>query len=72
MSSAEQVAAAKDAAVEAFGKVDILVHNAAIYPIRPFVEILFEEWRKVMSVNLDSAYHLLHELIPGGGAQAPD
>jgi NAD(P)-dependent dehydrogenase (short-subunit alcohol dehydrogenase family) len=53
------------AAFEAFGKVDILVHNAGIYPITMFADMSFEDWRKVLSVNLDSMYHVCHEFLPG-------
>ena len=65
VSSGEAVAAAAAAARESFGTVDILVHNAGIYPICEFKDMTFEEWRKVLSVNLDSAFHLCHELLPG-------
>jgi NAD(P)-dependent dehydrogenase (short-subunit alcohol dehydrogenase family) len=65
VSSAEAVAAAAAAARERFGGVDILVHNAGIYPICEFKDMSFEDWRKVLSVNLDSAFHLCHELLPG-------
>jgi 3-oxoacyl-[acyl-carrier protein] reductase len=34
------------------GGVDILVNNAAIYPLRPWTEIEEEEWDRVMAVNL--------------------
>lgn len=65
VSSGEAVAAAAAAAKERFGGVDILVHNAGIYPICEFKDMSFEDWRKVLSVNLDSAFHLCHELLPG-------
>jgi NAD(P)-dependent dehydrogenase (short-subunit alcohol dehydrogenase family) len=64
VSDGEAVAAAAAAAAERFGTVDILVHNAAIYPITMFADMTFEEWRKVLSVNLDSVFHLCHELLP--------
>ena len=64
VSSGVAVAAAAAAATEKFGTVDILVHNAGIYPITEFKDMDFEEWRKVLSVNLDSAFHLCHELLP--------
>lgn len=64
VSSAEAVAAAAAAARERFGTVDILVHNAGIYPIQDFAGMSFEQWRQVLSVNLDSAFHLCHELLP--------
>jgi NAD(P)-dependent dehydrogenase (short-subunit alcohol dehydrogenase family) len=65
VSLAEQVHAMAKAAFEAFGKVDILVHNAGIYPITMFADMSFEDWRKVLSVNLDSMYHVCHEFLPG-------
>ena len=65
VSSGEAVAAAAAAARESFGTVDILLHNAGIYPICEFKDMSFEDWRKVLSVNLDSAFHLCHELLPG-------
>jgi 3-oxoacyl-[acyl-carrier protein] reductase len=34
------------------GGVDVLVNNAAIYPLRPWTEIEEEEWDRVMAVNL--------------------
>lgn len=52
--------AAVDAAVaetlEAFGRIDIAINNAAIFStlkMRPFEEIPFDEWRQVMRVNVD-------------------
>lgn len=65
VSSGEAVAAAAAAAKESFGTVDILLHNAGIYPICEFKDMSFEDWRQVLSVNLDSAFHLCHELLPG-------
>ncbi len=40
--------------VKAFGRIDILVNNAAIFStleLKPFENIAAEEWRKVMDVN---------------------
>lgn len=65
VSSPEEVAAMTRAAEGTFGAVDILVHNAGIYPVAMFGEYSFEDWRKVLSVNLDSAFLLCHELLPG-------
>ena len=65
VSSAEGVADLRGQALSRFGTVDALIHNAGIYPITPFADITFEEWRRVMSVNLDSMFHLTHEFLPG-------
>jgi 3-oxoacyl-[acyl-carrier protein] reductase len=34
------------------GGIDVLVNNAAIYPLRPWTEITEEEWDSVLAVNL--------------------
>lgn len=65
VAKAEDMAALAGAAAERFGAVDILVHNAGIYPIVPFAEMSFEQWRQVMAVNLDSMFHACHEFLPG-------
>jgi NAD(P)-dependent dehydrogenase (short-subunit alcohol dehydrogenase family) len=42
-------------AVKAFGRIDILVNNAAIFSsikLKPFEQIEVAEWRKVMDVNI--------------------
>ena len=47
------VAALKEAVEKGPGRCDILVNNAGIYPMQKLDEITFEEWRRVLSVNLD-------------------
>jgi NAD(P)-dependent dehydrogenase (short-subunit alcohol dehydrogenase family) len=38
--------------VDAFGGVDILINNAAIYPYRAWTEITEAEWDRVFAVNI--------------------
>ncbi len=42
--------------VAKFGKIDILVNNAAIVPYKEWDDIDFAEWRRIMSVNLDGTF----------------
>jgi 3-oxoacyl-[acyl-carrier protein] reductase len=42
--------------VEKWGGLDVLVNNAGIYPNRPVVDMEFDEWRKVLAVNLDGTF----------------
>jgi NAD(P)-dependent dehydrogenase (short-subunit alcohol dehydrogenase family) len=37
---------------EAFGRIDVLVNNAAIYPARPWTEISEQEWDDVLATNV--------------------
>jgi NAD(P)-dependent dehydrogenase (short-subunit alcohol dehydrogenase family) len=48
-----------------FGGCDILVHCAGIYPTASIDEITFAQWRKVLSVNLDSVFLLVKAFLPG-------
>ena len=50
-----------EAALENFGKVDILIANHGIWPPRdvPIDQMAEEQWKQTMSVNLDSVFHLL-------------
>src|SRR6185436_5111895 len=55
VSSEEDVARMAAETVKAFGRIDILVNNAAIFStlkLKPFEQIGVDEWRKVMDVNI--------------------
>ncbi len=45
-------------------RIDVLVNCAAIYPHTPFEELTFEEWRRVLSTNLDSVFLCSHAVFP--------
>ena len=45
-----------DTALERHGKVDALANVAAIVPFTPWEDVTFDEWRRIMSTNLDGTY----------------
>ena len=61
---------------DAFGGVDILVNNAALFvdiPRRSFLDIGSEEWDKVMAVNVRGSFNCAKAAVPamqkrGGGS----
>src|SRR6201996_8064025 len=65
VADASAVQAMADAAVNAFGRIDILVNNAALRREKPFDEISFAEWREVMDVILDGTFHCVKACLPG-------
>jgi NAD(P)-dependent dehydrogenase (short-subunit alcohol dehydrogenase family)/putative sterol carrier protein len=47
-----------DAALEAFGTIDILINNAGILRDRSFAKMTPEEWQAVVDVHLGGAYNV--------------
>jgi 3-oxoacyl-[acyl-carrier protein] reductase len=50
-------------ALAEFGRVDILINNAAIRPHKPFMELTVAEWEHVRGIVLDGALYLTRALI---------
>ena len=60
-----QVDAMVSKAIEAFGRVDVLVNNAGLRRASPFTEMSLDEWRAVSAVNLDGPYFCCKAVVPG-------
>ena len=52
----DQVNAAVEQAVAAFGGIDILISNAGIQIVHPVEEFTFAEWKKMLAIHLDGAF----------------
>lgn len=52
-------------ALDRFGTVDVLVNNAAIRPMSPFLDMTEEEWNRVIAVDLSAAFWLARACLPG-------
>ena len=69
----DQVVRLVSGAVARFGRLDIVVNDAAIFLFRGVEDCTEEEWDQVIDTNLKSVYLVCHEAIPhlraaGGGA----
>ena len=53
----DQVEALAARALAEFGRVDILINNAAIRPHKPFTELTAQDWEAVRGVVLDGALY---------------
>jgi len=61
------------AAIDKFGRLDMLVNNAAVRREVDFEKLDYAEWRETMATILDGAYLCAHAALPhliaaGGGA----
>lgn len=68
----DQLESAFHAIYERFGRVDVLINNAGIYPRRDFLDMTEEEWDHMQDVNLKSIFHTSKLVLPamiqqGGG-----
>lgn len=68
VSDAESCAAMVKFATDRFGRLDIAVNNAGISTeLAPIAETTVEDWRKVVSINLDGVFYCLKAQIPAIG-----
>ncbi|MCZ6454149.1 MAG: glucose 1-dehydrogenase [Alphaproteobacteria bacterium] len=67
VTSPGSVAAMVDTTLSAYGRLDVLINNAAIFVTlgrRPFEDIPLEEWRQVMDVNITGCFICASAVIP--------
>jgi 3-oxoacyl-[acyl-carrier protein] reductase len=64
VADAAEVQAMADAAVKKFGGIDILINNAALRREKSFAEMSYVEWREILDVTLDGAFHCAKACLP--------
>ena len=86
VSAQDDVARLIEAALTAYGQIDILINAAGVYgPIGPMWDVDIDEWIQAMQINLLGTFMCCHAVLPhmierrqgkivnfsGGGATAP-
>lgn len=60
----EQIKASVDVAITTWGKIDVLVNNAAMMTFKKIIDLTSEEWDQVLTVNLRSVFLFCKYSIP--------
>lgn len=50
--------------MDTFGRIDVLVNNAAIEILTPMVSVTLEDWDKVLNTNLRGTFLFTHAVLP--------
>jgi NAD(P)-dependent dehydrogenase (short-subunit alcohol dehydrogenase family) len=73
VSEPQQVSGSVAKVLDRYGRIDALVNNAGIAVFKPLLETSFEEWQRVLAVNLNGPFLCTQACAPammkaGGGA----
>lgn len=60
----ETITPAVEDALERFGRIDILINNAGIFPRRTFAEMTEQEWDATQDVNIKGVFHMTKAVLP--------
>lgn len=44
---------------------DVLVNNAGVGPMKPFLSLSSEEWHRIVDVNFNALFHVTRAVLPG-------
>jgi NADP-dependent 3-hydroxy acid dehydrogenase YdfG len=65
----KQVKSVVDTVIGDFGRLDVLINNAGIMPIRPMSEVNTEEWDAMIDVNIKGTLYGIAAALPAFLAQ---
>ena len=69
MQRAGDIAPWVEGAIGDFGRIDVLINNAGIYPRQAFLGMSEAQWDEMQEINLKSMFHTLQSVLPHMVAQ---
>lgn len=64
VTSREDVQAFADAALSAFGRIDVIVNNAGVMPLSPMASLKVDEWDRMIDVNIKGVLYGIAAVLP--------
>jgi 3-oxoacyl-[acyl-carrier protein] reductase len=62
--SRDAMAKVVEDAISRFGRIDVLINNAGVYPRQPFLQMTEEQWDTMQDINLKSVFHCTKLVLP--------
>lgn len=69
VTSLEDVNAFAEFALDAFGRIDVIVNNAGVMPLSPLAALKVDEWNHMIDVNIRGVLHGIAAVLPSMQAQ---
>jgi 3-oxoacyl-[acyl-carrier protein] reductase len=58
------IAPAVQSALAEFGRIDILINNAGVYPRQTFLDMTEQQWDEMQDINLKGMFHCIQAVLP--------
>lgn len=69
VTSLEDVNSFAESAIDAFGRIDVIINNAGVMPLSPLVALKVDEWNRMIDVNIRGVLHGIAAVLPSMQAQ---
>ena len=60
----DQVKALVDAAVQTYGRIDVMINNAGLMPLSPIERLRIDEWDRMIDVNIKGVLYGIAAALP--------